>query len=479
MNSKYAQAILTALVFGSGCSGDGGTGSDQISAPGQLGNQPTPTTMTSGMSTDMTGVEGTATTTDMMSAMPPPVTAPVLDNGGIVDVAGETEAAQMAMACESASEPTSIQGVVLAFAFDVSGSMGLESAARPYESRQLKWEPVVAATKAFFSDPTSQGVSATLTFFPSDKADMIAPAGGTAGGGGGFGGGGIGGGGGGDICDGDEYATAGVPLTALPSDTFAAAIDAVTPAADGAWRIGTPTNAVLEGVIQQVRALKDADTENKNKYVIVLVTDGEPAFCEPVDVNTVADTAASVKDEFPVYVIGVANPSLASLVEAGVVTAEDAATMAESPDSVGNLNTIADSAGTGPAFIVNTDDPAATTTSFLEVVQKIRDSSFTCQLPIPEAPAGQTFDPAKVNVSYTNHKDTNGDGVVGEDEMGLTQFVYDESCTEMFAWHYDDAVNPTVIQMCGNVCDAIKADYKNSGSLDVEFGCVHRVATQK
>lgn len=473
MNSKYAQAILTALVFSAGCSGDGGTGSDQIAAPGQLGSPTTPMTATSAMSTDMTGVEETPTATDMMSAMPPPVTAPVLDNGGIVDVVGETEAAQMAMACESASEPTSIQGVVLAFAFDVSGSMGLQSDARPYESRELKWDPVVAATKAFFSDASSEGVSATLTFFPSDKADTIAP----GGGGGGFGGGGLGGGG--DICDGDEYATPGVPLTALPSDTFAAAIDAVTPAADGAWRIGTPTNAVLEGVIQQVQALKDADTENKNKYVIVLVTDGEPAFCDPVDVNTVADTAASVKDEFPVYVIGVANPSLASLVAAGVVTEADAAGMAESPDSVGNLNTIADSAGTGPAFIVNTDDPAATTTSFLEVVQKIRDSSFTCQLPIPEAPAGQTFDPAKVNVSYTNHKDTNGDGTVTEDEMGLTQFVYDESCTEMFAWHYDDATNPTVIQMCGNVCDAIKADYKNSGSLDVEFGCVHRVATQK
>jgi hypothetical protein len=161
------------------------------------------------------------------------------------------------------------------------------------------------------------------------------------------------------------------------------------------------------------------------------------------------------------------------------VTEEQAMTMGTPPDSVSNLNTIAEAAGTGPAFLINTDDPQATTASFLEVVNTIRESSFSCQLPIPEAPPGQTFDASKVNVSYTNMRDINADGMITDNEKGLTEFIYDETCAEEFGWHYDDATNPTIIQMCGKVCDAIKADYMNSGQLDVQFGCKHRLPTQK
>ncbi|HEX2730411.1 MAG TPA: vWA domain-containing protein [Polyangiaceae bacterium] len=485
---KLAPVFLSILALIPACSSDSGTGESTIKPPvvGDI------------VALMPSGAESGAASPDDSNAplVPGPQAAVItpsgdLDTGGIVDMAGDTAMEQMPMACESNSTPTSIQGVVLAFDFDVSASMGLKSDTQPYNDKTLKWDPVVAATKAFFSDPGSMGVSATLTFFPDESAQTAgeagfaqapaaaatpaaAPAASTptmpapAAGGGGFGGGGFGGGGfggGGAMCDAASYNTTDVPLTELPSDVFGKAIDAITPVDDTGWRMGTPTLAALSGTIEAVQAMKAADTENKNKYVIVMVTDGEPAFCDNNDINAVAQAAAAVAKDIPVYVIGVANP----------VTPEEP----NPPDSVSALNAIAVGGGTDQAFIINTDNPAETTAGFLGVIQKIRESSFSCTLPIPEPPDGQTFDKDKVNVTYTNQFDKNMDGTISADEMGTTEFVYDESCTQDFAWHYDDATNPTVIQMCGTVCDQIKADYKNEGKVDIEFGCKHRLAVQK
>jgi hypothetical protein len=220
---------------------------------------------------------------------------PVTDDTAFIPNDDTPPAPEDQMACQSGSTPTSLQGVVLAFAFDVSSSMG--AGTTPYNDRTLKWEPVVAATKAFFIDPSSTGVSALLTFFPND-----------AGGGGGMGGGGMGGGGDSPLCDSDEYATPDVGLTSLPSEAFGAAIDEITPPDDDSWRSGTPTMAVLTGTIANVQEMQAADPANK--YVIVLVTDGEPSSCsaQDNDVQNVAAAAGAVSDTIPTYVIGVANP---------------------------------------------------------------------------------------------------------------------------------------------------------------------------
>jgi hypothetical protein len=187
--------------------------------------------------------------------------------------------------CAASSVETSQVDVVLSFAFDVSASMG--SHVQPYYSRAMKWDPVVAATKTFFADPSSEGVSATLTFFPSEGAPSVASSGldaeadtdllsqiisgvlaaGAAAAGGGA------------ACTPVDYATPNVEVTPLPSTSFAAAIDAVTPADDSQWRLGTPTGPALEGTVQMIRDLQRQD--GNSKYVIVLVTDGDPALCDP------------------------------------------------------------------------------------------------------------------------------------------------------------------------------------------------------
>jgi hypothetical protein len=422
-------SLLTGLILAvSGCSDDQGTGIlpptqgtvGQLVGPGVGSGSPDPSASGSSATPPGTGV----------SVIVPEQMG---DTGGIVDE-GDTEAPPQDAVCQSGSTPTSLQGVVLAFAFDVSSSMG--SGTLPYNDRTLKWEPVVAATKAFFVDPSSTGVSAMLTFFPNDS-------------GGGGGGGMFGGGGDTPLCDPDEYATPDVALTELPSEAFGTAIDDITPADDDGWRSGTPTMAVLQGTIQNVQELQANDPANK--YVIVLVTDGEPSSCsaDDNDIANVAAAAGEVSDTIPTYVIGVQNP----------VTEEEP----NPPDAVGNLNIVAEQGGTEAAFIINTEDPAQTAADFRAVIESIRTNSFSCNLPIPAPPAGKTFDPTKVNVTYSNM-------------IGLTEFVYDETCTERFAWHYDDPANPTVIQMCDQVCLDIRADYKNEGMLDVEFGCATRIS---
>jgi len=335
--------------------------------------------------------------------------------------------------CAAADTPTMLQKVVLAFVFDVSASMG--NGQFPYFSRPLKWDPVVAATKAFFEDPNSKGLSASLTFFPNENAAIAT--GQTAMGMG-------------LECVAEDYVTPDVPITALPSPTFSAAIDAVTPPDDMTWRLGTPTLPAVDGTIQAIQALQAADANTR--YVMVLVTDGMPALCTAVgiqdSVQPVVQAVGAVAATIPTYVIGVNNP----------VTEEEP----NPPDTVSDLNLVAEAGGTEAAFIVDTTDPAVTTAQFKMIVDTIREFSFSCSLAIPMPPGGEVFDKDKVNVKYSSPS------------LGEIPFAYDPDCTAATnGWHYDNAENPTAIQICANVCDAIRVQM-DEGNLSVELGCQTR-----
>jgi hypothetical protein len=356
------------------------------------------------------------------------------DQGLITETETTPAAAEMAE-CASSSTGTSLQGVVLAFTFDVSGSMG--SYSQPYFDRNFKWEPVVEATKAFFSDATSAGVSASLTFFPNELAPLVGGGGGNEG----------------DACNGGDYAQPDVSVTPLPSADFSTAIDAITPVANGDWRQGTPTGPALEGTIAAIEAMRAV--EPNAKYVIVLVTDGEPALCsnEQNDIDYVAGVAASVAEEIPTYVIGLGNP----------VTDD-----VPNPPTNGmdNLHAIAAAGGTGEAFLVDTDDPAQTSIAFRTVIDSIRENSFNCALEIPAPPSGLTFDSTRVNVNY-------------QSLAGANELVNDPTCTAPSAWYYDDPDEPSAILLCDSACTTITSDSAGDGQLNVEFGCLSRVSEAK
>ncbi len=326
-------------------------------------------------------------------------------NGPLGSGAGEGVGG--AEGCAASTQQAGLSPVYLVFLLDESGSMGDKP-----ESRQQRWDPVTSALQAFFADPQSQGLTASLSIFPLDQNktmggsnDALKPS-----------------------CTAADYAPPLVPPTALPEGKlFADAIAAITPPNEN----GTPTLPALTGTIDYAKGLLKEDP--LRKVAIVLVTDGEPSQCDENSVLNIAAAAATVKADIPTYVIGVGN--------------------------LDSLNAIAVGGGTDNAFIVALNDPAKTQTDFLSAVNLIRGKSISCEVPLPPPPVGKKLDPNKVNVQLSG---------TGQP----TDLKYGVDCTGDAAWHYDDPANPTKVLLCESACAAAKTEA--AGRLDVVFGCVAR-----
>jgi hypothetical protein len=331
------------------------------------------------------------------------------------------DAGQVGASCASASSRGELQELALAFAFDVSGSMGKGD--EPYHNRELKWEPVVAATKAFFESDVVSRVRASLVFFPTED----------------------------DRCDSETYAEPDVAFQVVPSRAFAEAIDGVTPEDEDDWRGGTPTLAVMEATLRYVQA-QQAEGSNA-KHAVVLITDGTPQGCsdEEDSVEAVAEAVIAARGDVPVYVIGVANP----------ITTDEP----EPPDNISSLHRLAQAGGTTSAFIIDTGDPTKTITDFGAVIESIRSAGVSCELSIPSPPVGQTFDKEKINVSLT----------IGA--QAETSLVYSADCVDEAAWRYDQSEAPTKIVLCTDICETVTA--ARDAALQVEFGCERRTSSVK
>jgi hypothetical protein len=296
--------------------------------------------------------------------------------------------------------------VYLAFAFDVSGSMGKGD--KPWHDRALKWDPVVAATRAFLEAPASTGLTASMTFFPADGGED-------------------------ERCDDASYVEPGVAMTELPSAAFGEALEEI---GDEDWRGGTPTLHVMRGVIEYVDGLRAA---NPGKYAAVLVTDGYPQDCDDDEISELSEIVAGVAGVLPTYVVGVSNPPL-----------DDA------PDTVSDLDQIAVAGGTDHAYLIDTGDPAQTALDFRSAIDAIRGAAIACVVDIPTPPDGRSFDKESVAVRSTG-------------AAGIDALTYDPSCAAPGAWHYDDPASPRQIIVCDGACDTLKADA--TARLDVEFAC--------
>jgi hypothetical protein len=233
-------------------------------------------------------------------------------------------------ACATASSGASSVGVDLVFMFDRSASMNESS----------KWTSCKAGLEAFFADPSSKGLSASMAFFSQP-----------------------------DVCNVAAYAAPAASMRLLPDATsFSARLDAITPAGD------TPTLPALQGAIQYAKEVQ-ASAKPGEKVVIVLVTDGDPNGCGSTPDN-VAAAAAAVASTIPTYVIGVG------------------------PDAV-KLDTIAKGGGTGSAIMIATSAPSQITSDLEKALGSIKAASLSCNYDLPLPPAGQTLDVAAVNVNYT------------------------------------------------------------------------------
>jgi Mg-chelatase subunit ChlD len=295
-------------------------------------------------------------------------------------------------ACATSTAAAQAKPVTLVFAYDKSGSMNDDG----------KWGAAKAAMKGFFASTDAKDVSASLMFFPS-----------------------------GDICSLGNYAAPQVPMTKLPSATFATALDAAKP---GGY---TPTYAALQGAIDYAENLAQGAAKDTT-VAVVMVTDGVPEGCfDDHNPALAAGAAAAAAKDIPTYVVGVGN-------------------------ELGSLNAIALGGGTKSAFVVSVGDPNKTQQDLTAAIQQIRASALSCDYKIPAPPNGETFDRAKVNVQYT------------PDAGAATSLSYNQSCAGGAGWKYDDASNPTRVLACDSTCDQIKAA---SGKVDIVFGCATKGGT--
>lgn len=96
----------------------------------------------------------------------------------------------------------------------------------------------------------------------------------------------------------------------------------------------------------------------------------------------------------------------------------------------------------------------------------VKDSKLSCDYAIPPVPAGETFDPGKVNVKYTP-----GGGGAPEPIYNVPKGAAD--CGMKGGWYYDDPANPTKILMCPSTCTILQGD--TQGKVDILFGCATEI----
>src|SRR5260370_10324920 len=129
---------------------------------------------------------------------------------------------------------------------DRSGSLGDGVNGDP----NLKWIPLTMGLDAFFADPTSAGMQASLGFFTNPFAMSTI-----------------------DECNPSEYYPQAVPMRALPdAQTFSAQTARLMPMGD------TPTLPALQGAISYAQ---DTQAMSSARTAIVLVTPAHPHASDP------------------------------------------------------------------------------------------------------------------------------------------------------------------------------------------------------
>ena len=304
---------------------------------------------------------------------------------------------QLDAACAVGGAKAVVRRLNLVVIYDRSGSMGDGTNGQASQ----KWIPIGQGLKAFFQDPQSVGVNASLQYFPYKQNQL-------------------------EQCNASAYYSPDVPLTALPSTAFATNIDGTTPAGQ------TPTLPAVQGAIEAAKVV--AQNDPTAKIAIILVTDGEPDACNS-SVQTVSGAVSAVASSIPTYVIGIGLSQAA-------------------------LEEISMAGGTGEPVIVAVDNPMKTQSDMEAALTKIRGQQVPCEFALPSPPDGMMLDVDKVNVLYTPSSGA---------QVALT---YDTTCANGQGWHYDDAHNPTKVELCTTTCTTVQQD--KGAVVDILFGCQTR-----
>ncbi len=283
-----------------------------------------------------------------------------------------------------------------------------------------KWDFALAGLKSFMSDPASAGLELGLGYFP-----------------------------GGGTCDGAGYDIPAVALGVLPENAAAleASLDARAPAG------GTPLEGALRGATGFCLSFNDANPDAS--CVAVLITDGAAEECDARSAEALAAVAAGAAERGVLtYAAGMQGADFAVL------------------DAIGQAGG-GDCDPAAPGFAC---DLTADRDSFVDALNGIRDRTRTqtrletrterqvqalpCEWTIPEPPAGQSFDPGRVNVEIAPPE--------GEPET-VAMVALASDCGGEGGWFYDDALAPGRVIACPSTCELLSQ--RPDARVELLFGC--------
>ena len=197
----------------------------------------------------------------------------------------------------------------------------------------------------------------------------------------------------------------------------------------------------LQGAVSYLADWNASHPEDRS--VVVLVTDGLPTDCAPVDIDAIASVASAAAPEVLTYVIGVFEDEQAQ-------------------NAQQNLNTIASAGETDSALIIKTSQDVSA--ELIATLATIREHSLACEYAIPEPTEG-SLEYDLVNVEYEPGDGTSETIPYVETEAGCA--------TTGGGWFYDDPPEqggePTQIRLCTESCDAIQGNPE--GAVNIRLGC--------
>lgn len=321
--------------------------------------------------------------------------------------------------CASQEASASLSPVYLTILLDKSGSMCYygSGTAQSCGNSNSRWRQVQNALNSFFQSPESAGVFVSVIPFTGALWNE---------------------------CDRDTYSSVpnGFPYRLeLPVGAN------VSLGGDPSG--GTPTAPALAGGLQFSNdQAASGELPANAKVAMLFATDGVPDGCydnNGIEINgrdgvsadelqpSLDAAGAAVAANVPLYVLGIGGASEFTI-----------------------LDQIAAVAGTnnGTAFKIDASNPGDVGASMLAALSAIRGEQLSCDLDLPDPPAGETLDPNKVNVVFTPE---------GGEENTLSR---SDDCADPNGWHYDNPSAPTRIELCDGACDTAK-----SGSLKIVLGC--------
>lgn len=240
----------------------------------------------------------------------------------------------------------------------------------------------------------------------------------------------------------NSEATPAVGLTVLPvtnGDALVQALDEDDPVGG----LGTPIAAGLHGI-----ATFTAGARSEGRAMIgVLITDGDPNECT-TDTDDLAQIAGDHFEATGIrtFVIGMTGATLTNL--------EPIAEAGGAPEHTDYC----DGPGSCHYWSVGDGDPE----TFVSALQAIQAAAvLPCEYQIPAAPAGQTFQSALVNVTFTEN----------DVERVFPGVASEGACTtDGGGWYYDNAADPSSIRLCPSSCEAVTAAGLGA-DVHIAYGC--------